>query len=503
MNFERYIAKKLNSSAGRFSKPIVIIGVVGVILSVSIILLSFAIVRGFTDGITEKAVGFNAHIQISDLNSIRGQEAGAILTDQNFHPQLLEMEGIKHVQTYVNKQAILETEEGISGVFVKGTANDFYWSFFEDKLVEGELLHSNDSIQKNEVLISKTIADRLRINLDDKITFYFIRNDDDFYPRKMKVIGIYNTDMIEFDEKFVLMDLRHLQKINNWGLEIQALVEDNCDNNNVKIELFSYGGDGEYHIEWSDGKEENSSERYFCPSDVNNLWAVLSDEDNTVTDTVFINISTVTSEDCDCNQFSSIVTTSGGSRTKYINGYEVYLDDFDELEIIEKKIRTLIGNELTTTSILKQSPEIFSWLELIDLNVYIIIILLFGVAIINMSSALIINILERTKLIGVLKSLGASNWSIRKIFLIHAAKLIGVGLLFGNILGLGLAWLQKTYSIIKLDPESYSLSEVPIIISWSDVVLLDIGTVIICLLALIIPSYLITKISPVKAIEID
>jgi len=120
-----------------------------------------------------------------------------------------------------------------------------------------------------------------------------------------------------------------------------------------------------------------------------------------------------------------------------------------------------------------------------------------------MSSALIINILERTQLIGVLKSLGASNWSIRKVFLIHASRLIGIGLIVGNIIGLGLGWLQMKYSFLKLDANIYSLSEVPIKINWTDVLILDIGSVVVCILALIVPSYLITRITPVKAIAID
>ncbi len=503
MNFEKYIASRLRSSAGRFSKPIVIIGVAGVVLSVSIILMSFAIVRGFTEGITEKVVGFNAHILVSDYNAIRGKEAGAIAYDQEMYENLKELSGVRHIQTYVNKQSIIETDEGISGVFAKGFSKDFYWEFFEKNMVEGDIIQWNDSAPNNEFILSTTLANKLKINIGDRITFYFIRGEDDFSPRKLKVAGLYNTDMIEFDENFVLMDIRHLQKVNNWGLEVQALVDDKCEMNRLKVEIFAYGGDEEYHYEWSDGKAQDKAVRYICPSDHENLWVSLSDNSKTIQDTAFINISTITNDDCGCHSMASKVVTSGGSRTNYINGYELYLEDFSKLSEIEKDVVQHIGNELTTTTILRQSPEIFSWLELIDLNVYIIIILLLGVAIINMSSALIINILERTQLIGILKSLGATNWSIRKVFLIHAARLIFYGLLFGNIIGLGLAWLQQKYGFIKLDPESYSLSEVPIIIRWSDVLLLDIGTAIICILALIIPSYLITRISPVQAISMD
>ncbi|MFT5229882.1 MAG: lipoprotein-releasing system permease protein, partial [Urechidicola sp.] len=281
MNFERYIASRLRSSAGRFSKPIVIIGIAGVVLSVSIILLSFAIVRGFTEGITDKAVGFNAHIQVSDLNGIRGKEAGTITKNQGIYDSLNSMEGVKHVQTYVNKQSIIETEEGISGVFVKGFAKDFYWDFFKKNLIEGEIIAWDDSTTSNETIISKTIADKLDIHVGDKLTFYFIRGQDDFSPRKLTVAGLYNTDMIEFDERFVLMDIRHLQKINDWGLEVQVRTDATCENDKLKIEVFPYGGDGIYHITWSDGKAIDQRVRYVCPNQMNNLSVVLSDDSKT------------------------------------------------------------------------------------------------------------------------------------------------------------------------------------------------------------------------------
>jgi lipoprotein-releasing system permease protein len=136
-------------------------------------------------------------------------------------------------------------------------------------------------------------------------------------------------------------------------------------------------------------------------------------------------------------------------------------------------------------------------------NIYIIIILMVGVAVVNMSSALIITIIERSKMIGVLKAMGADNASVRSIFIRHAARLIGVGLILGNVLGLGLAVLQMKFGIIQLQAENYYLSEVPILIHWQDILLIDLGTLSICLLAMTIPSLLITRISPVRAIRFD
>jgi lipoprotein-releasing system permease protein len=146
-------------------------------------------------------------------------------------------------------------------------------------------------------------------------------------------------------------------------------------------------------------------------------------------------------------------------------------------------------------------PQIFDWLGLQDMNVIIILTLMIVVAAINMISTLLILILERTNMIGILKALGAKNASIRKIFLYTSANLIGKGLLWGNIFAIGLCLLQQKFGIIKLQQDQYYLSTVPIHLTFLSIVLLDAGTLIVCFLMLIIPSYIITKISPVKAIR--
>lgn len=502
MNFERYVAQKLRTSGGRFSKPIVIIGIAGVAISIAIILLSFAIVRGFTEGITEKTVGFNAHVQVTDFTAVRGKEARPIIKDQKQIDQLLALPNVKSVHPFVNKQSIIETDEGIAGIMVKGCGKDFNWAFFNNHLAEGKSLQWTDEPEK-EVLISTTIANKLKIKVGDRPMFYFVKNEEDFAPRRMTVVGLYNTDMYEFDELIVLMDVRHLQNINDWGLSIQALVEPACDNGQARVEVKTFGAKDRESIIWSDQKSHNSKIRYFCPSETPSVYAVMQDDIGTVPDTVFVQFEAQANGNCGCDNYIASVSTSGGSSKDYVGGLEVYLEDFEKLDESRLAVAGVVGNEVNTSTIYDQNPEIFSWLELIDINVYILIILLLGVAIINMSSALIINILERTKLIGVLKSLGATNWSVRKVFLWHALRMIGFGLIIGNIIGLGVAWLQQKYSIMKLDPESYTLSEVPIIIYWQDVLLLDIGAVLICLVALIVPSYLITRITPVQAIGLD
>jgi lipoprotein-releasing system permease protein len=184
-------------------------------------------------------------------------------------------------------------------------------------------------------------------------------------------------------------------------------------------------------------------------------------------------------------------------------GIEVYLHKFREIETITDNILDVIGYRYNATSIRQRYLQIFQWLDLLDLNVYVIIALMILLAAINMITTLLIIIIEKTTLIGIMKSLGSRDYSIRKIFLYNAGILISRGLLWGNLFGLGICFLQYYTGFVKLNPESYYVSVVPISINWLYVIFLNAGTIILCLAMLIIPSHLITRITPVKAIKVD
>lgn len=186
-----------------------------------------------------------------------------------------------------------------------------------------------------------------------------------------------------------------------------------------------------------------------------------------------------------------------------IGNFEVFIDDFSELEAKSQAVFKYIPSELNSRAIDKKYYTIFEWIKIFDNNTYGIIAIMIIVAGINMITALLVLILERTQMIGILKALGSSNWTIRKVFLYNASYLIGLGLLWGNILGLGILFAQKHFKLFKLNPDTYYVSEAPVYISWDYIVALNIGTFIACLLMLLIPSIIISKISPVKAIRFD
>ena len=187
-----------------------------------------------------------------------------------------------------------------------------------------------------------------------------------------------------------------------------------------------------------------------------------------------------------------------------IGNFEVFLNSFDD---IDQKSREIYGKTLSTLdtqTVISKYYKIFEWIGLFDFNIALIIGIMIIVGGINMITALLVLILERTQMIGILKALGSANWSIRKVFLYNATYLITVGLFWGNLLGLGFIWIQQKYRLLKFpNPKEYYIEYIPVHIDFSTVILLNLGVLILCLLMLLVPSYIITKINPVKAIRFE
>lgn len=186
-----------------------------------------------------------------------------------------------------------------------------------------------------------------------------------------------------------------------------------------------------------------------------------------------------------------------------VGNFEVFIDDFSELQEKGLEIYHAIPSNLDTTTVQQKYAAIFEWISIFDKNIYAIIGIMILVAGINMITALLVLILERTQMIGILKALGSNNWSIRKVFLYNATYLIILGLFWGNLIGLGLLFAQKYLGLFPLDPSVYYVSQAPVYLNLSHIIALNLGTFILCLLMLMVPSYIITKISPVKAIRFE
>jgi lipoprotein-releasing system permease protein len=414
MNTELFIARRIVSSRkdeNRISRPIVSIAIIGIALGVAAMIITTATVTGFKNQIRDKVIGFGSHIQILNFDSNVSFETAPISKGQEFLPELKDLYGIKYIQVFGTKAGIIKSGKEIQGVVLKGVGTDFHWDFFEDNLVEGSTFRVNDSTRSNLVMISKYLSDLLLLGVDDSFVMYFIQ--DPPRMRKFTVAGIYETNLVDFDKLYILADIGHIQRLNNW------------------------------------------------------------------------------SED-------------------QVSGFEIALNNFNRIDEMAWLVQDIVGFEineagerLRVSSITDQFPQIFDWLNLQDMNVVIILVLIFLVAGFNMVSSLLILILERTNMIGILKALGTRNWSIRKVFLYQSAFLISKGLLWGNLLGIGLALIQFYFGIIKLDPSTYYLTEVPINIDIATIVGINAGTLLLTTAMLIVPSYLVSRISPVKTIRFN
>ncbi len=414
MNTELFIARRLltdKTVKKGVSKPIVTIATIGISLGLAVMILAVAIVTGFKGEISNKVIGFGSHIQIVNYDTNISFETEPINKELDLFSDINNLLGIKQIQGFGIKAGIIKTKTDIQGVVLKGVSSDFDWSFFDQNILDGESFRVIDSVTSNNIIISKHIAKLLNLKVGDRIAAYFIQ--DPPRMRAFNISGIYQTSLTEFDEKFAIVDIKHIQKLNNWT-------------------------------------------------------------------------------------------------PNQISGYEVILDDFSQIDKLTWDVRDIVGfhfnpdgTKLRVQSIKEKYPQMFDWLGLIDMNVWVILILMVSVAGINMISGLLILILERTNMIGILKAVGTKNWSIRKIFLYQSSFLISKGLLWGNIIGLSICFLQSKFQIFKLDPETYYLNAVPINLKLWHVVALNSGTLAIIVVMLIVPSYIISRLSPEKTIRFN
>ncbi|ATV31380.1 ABC transporter permease [Prevotella intermedia] len=210
--------------------------------------------------------------------------------------------------------------------------------------------------------------------------------------------------------------------------------------------------------------------------------------------------------------FTDLYTTNklNGWQPEQCSGAEVQVNDFEQLDAVALNILNKVkgktdryGDSYSTATIMEQNPQIFSWLDLMDLNVWIILALMVSVAGVTMISGLLIIILERTQMIGIMKAMGTKNAQIRHIFLWFATFIIGKGLLWGNLVGLGLVFLQKYTGLVTLDPKTYYVSTVPVELNVLLILALNLATLLICVFVLIAPSYLISHIHPAKTMHYE
>lgn len=404
LNIEYFIARRIAIKSERtFSKLIVRIAIAGVMLSLAVMILSIAIIKGFKTEIQDKVRGFIGDVQVYRYDLNGSFEKAPFVPNDTTINAFKHNPNIKSYYPFASKPAIISANNEVEGINFKGIDQTYDWDFIKKHLISGRVINFADSAKAaQEILISDYTAKRLQLKVGDSFLMHFIQNPPK--RRKLNVVGIYSVGIENIDKSFVLGNIDLIRSLNNW-------------------------------------------------------------------------------------------------MPNQMGGIEVRINDFQNLQPIADHIYANLELKLRSRSVMESTPEIFTWLSLLDVNTKVLLILMMIVGVINMITALMIMILERTTMIGMLKALGISNISVMKIFLYNAVYLVGIGLVLGNILGLGLGYLQQYTQVFKLDQTNYYLSYVPIQIHFTDVLLLNVATVVICFLVLIIPSMLVSRISPLKAIR--
>jgi len=502
MGLARFIARRILADPerqDRLSRPIVLIAMVGVVLGMAVMVLTVGITRGFQHEIRAKVVGIGGHLQLTAIAQSDPKETPRMVYDPAQAEALRALPGVAHVQTYATKPGIVETEGDIEGVVVRGLGGDLDPTYLTRHLVEGRLPLLGAAERPNEVLISAYLADRMRIAVGDTITIYLVKDRDDIRPRKFTVTGTYRTGLEQVDHQLVVVDIGHLQRFAQWGLTAEILLD--TVNQAVTVEGLAFGGDRDHFFEWSvpqwSGKGPHTVDAVLREELKGRaLSLVVSDASGTMPDTAWLRFSPV----------DGLVQRGGGrgSHHHYVGGIEVDLTAFDRLDELEEVVHTqVLEPDQRLTTVRERSPEIFAWLELLDTNVAVVIVLMVVVAVINMTSALLLIILERTTMIGVLKALGATNGQVRRIFLLDGAYILGLGILGGDLLGIVLALVQRWTGWVRLPVESYYVDVVPVDLELWPILLLNAGTLMVCVAALVLPSMLVTRIAPARAIRFE
>lgn len=407
LNFTRLIASRIrHNEADSFSTTVTRVGIASIALALAVGIVSYAVLFGFKATIKEKIVVFGAPIRVSSLGLGNTYDELPLSSEAPFAKQLPRLPSLRHWQGVAHKSGILKTPDEMKGIVLKGIGRDYDTTLLTQQLVEGRMIRfaQSDTGQQaysSEIILSAKIAKQLRLSLQDEVLVYFVQNPP--RTRKLSVVGIYQTDLEEFDNTLVVGDLALIQRLNNWEAD-------------------------------------------------------------------------------------------------QVGAFEIFPKNPDQLEAVAQQVYVRMAPDMYLQTVEETFGPLFDWLLLLDRNTLIFLVLILTVACFNMVSVLLVLIMERTPLVGLLKTLGATHKQIRAIFIRLGTYIILRGLVLGNVLGLGLCWVQQQFQLIRLDPANYYMSAVPIAIDGWVVVGFNLLTLALVWLVLLIPTLAISQIQPVRAL---
>lgn len=407
MNFTWWFAQKIakdRNNKNNLAKTIITVGRVAVALGIIVSMISISTGVGARKAIKSKLADFNGHVTIKNYNSNISLNSDSLSIKQAFYPNFTTVPEVEHIQAVAMRSGVIRTAETFSGVVYKGVGTDFDANRFEDFLVKGRIPALKSNEFSNEVVISEKIANELKLDVDSSFVMYFVKDESKPIYRRFDVVGLYRTDIKNFDDVYLIGDIKHVQRLNEWD-------------------------------------------------------------------------------------------------SLTVGSFEVFVKDIEKIDTVADKINDEIGYNLYAESASQSFAQINDWINIFDKNIVVIVIIMLFVVVINMIMVLLILILDRTPSIGLLKAFGATNWRIRKLFVNYAILIMIPGLIAGNFISLGFLLIQKYFKLIKLPSENYYLSYAPVYLDVKYIILLNLGAIIICAIVLLLPTYLIAKISPSKAIN--
>ena len=407
MSGSKIISSRLFSlSKGNLSSTVMRLAVTSVALAITVMIISLAVVVGFKNQIRDKVVGFVAPIHIQTLDLNESYEEQPFVVDERLKKALETTPGIRHYQLVADKAGMVKTDEEIQGVVMKGVGADYDWNYFKTCLIAGEIPTYVDGERSTEVLVSKSVADKMLLKVGEDVRVWFIDEDMQARGRKFNVKGIFETGLSEFDDRYLFCDLDQIRRLNHWDDDETGMVE-------------------------------------------------------------------------------------------------VWLDDVEMMDQVNEQLYFNIPGTLTSYTARESNPQIFDWLALLDTNVWLILVLMFLVAGITIISMLLIIIIEKTSTIGLLKAMGANNGFVRQVFMRRSIGILLLGMIIGNVIGIGFCLIQLSTGFIHLNPETYYLSAVPIELHLSMVIILNVGIFLLWMLMLLIPTAIINRIRPSKSIRFE
>lgn len=456
----------------------------------ALIVVATSIVHGFQQEVKELVVGFGSDIQVlhSDYEDQKIQRS-ALLEDQ-----LRGLEGVQSVHPFYTMPGIAESRQGVKGVVAKGLNFETAQSFLQRFLQAGSL-----ELGENGAVLSSEQVQRLELELGDRFTLYLVGGPKGVRPKNFRLAGVYKTGLLEYDQEFMFVPAQWIQEAAGWGMEVQPLID------STGVELRGFGSRSapiyQWHARGAVGTWEpdrtHSGGRLDWTDAPRSEYLVTAvsrhADEHLIPDSIRIfNRDSVWSWE-----------RAGGSWAAAASGLEVYVAPEAALWDVEERVYEALPIGWRTETVLQQAPEMFTWLGMLDLNVEIIIGLMVLISVINMTSALLILILERRPMVGMLKALGMGDAQVMRVFFWQAVRIIGRGFFWGNAVGLALVGIQAQTGWLTLNPEAYYLDVVPVQIDAVSLAGIELLAFVCCALMMWLPSLASVRIRPAEALRIN